>query len=301
VVRRPLAAALFVALIAAVVAVLGVEEGWWSASTPPAPVMAIAAQGSISPQASQFGDVITAQAVVTLDPARIDVASVRLVPHFLSYRIASGARALSHSGGATWIAYSFALDCLGAGCAPGRPQVVLDFPNAALRYTTTSGHAGRLAVTWPEITVASRLDDADRADPAAHLRADTAPPPVSYDLSPGPLTIGLTAAAALLVLAAGALVLLAFRRRAAPVAATEAETDGSPLELALRLVRETASNGDQPELRRLALQRLVRELRASDAAALADAAGWLAWSDGAPAPGTAREFADRVENEVSEP
>jgi len=295
-----LAAALGAAVIAAVVVVVGVEQGWWSGSTPAAPAAAIAAEASILPQASQFGDVITAQAVVTLDPRRIDEASVRLVPHFLSYRIASGTRDVSRTGGATRIAYSFALECLGAGCAPGRPQVVLDFPNAALRYRTASGSAKRLAVNWPSITVASRLDDADRAYPGAHLRADTTPPAVSYDLSPGPLAIGLAAASALLVLTAGGLVLLAFRRRAVPARAVEPETDDSPLELALRLVRETASNGNHPELRRLALQRLVRELRATDNAALADAAGRLAWSDGLPSPGTAREFADRVEQEVSE-
>jgi hypothetical protein len=48
------------------------------------------------------------------------------------------------------------------------------------------------------------------------------------------------------------------------------------------------------------LQRLVTELRATGRADLADSVGRLAWSDGAPSPGGARELADRVEQEVEE-
>ena len=71
------------------------------------------------------------------------------------------------------------------------------------------------------------------------------------------------------------------------------------MEAALRLVRETAANGHDPELRRLALQRLVRELRAAGKPELADDAGRLAWSDGPPTASGAQQLADRVEREVS--
>jgi hypothetical protein len=75
---------------------------------------------------------------------------------------------------------------------------------------------------------------------------------------------------------------------------------GDPLEEALRLVREIAANGHRPEVRRLALQRLVTELRATGRGDLADSAGRLAWSDGVPSPDGANELADRVEHEVDE-
>src|SRR5262249_58715392 len=117
---------------------------------------------------------------------------------------------------------TLALEWLGAGCAPGRPQVALQFPTALLRYRTHDGTTGRTRVAWPEVTVASRLDDADRAEPYSHLRSDTSPPPASYDVDPAPLQDGLLAGSALLVLGAAALLWLAFRRRPSAPAATPA-------------------------------------------------------------------------------
>jgi hypothetical protein len=299
VVRRPaLLAALGLVVAGAVVLALGVAEGWWSGGANARPAQAISAQASISPGAVHFGDPVTAQAVVAVDPRRVDPASVRLAPQFLSYRAASSSRSVHRVGGTATIAWSFALECLGAGCAPGRPQLVLAFPNAVLRYRTAAGAARRLPLSWPTITVASRLDDEDRAAPAAHLRADAAPPPVSYDVAPGPLVDGLVAGSALLVLAAAGLLSLALRRRR-PAAGPETAAVSSPIEDALRLVRETAANGHDPGLRRLALQRLVRELRTAGEPALADDASRLAWSDGPPSPAGANEIADRVEREVS--
>jgi hypothetical protein len=302
-VRRGRAAVVVVAAaIAAVLLALSLAEGWWNDGAGPAePESAISAQVSLSPAAVHFGDPLTARAVLVLDPTRVEAASVRLVPSFLSYRVASAERQVSHAGGLTTIAYSFALECLEAGCAPGRAQVPLDFPAAILRYRTRAGTPRRLAVSWPEITVASRLDDADRADPGAHLRADASPPPVSYDLSPGALVDGLAAASGLLVLAAGVLLFFALRRRVPATAVPEPDGAGrTPLESALLLVREASSDGHGPDLRRLALQRLVRELGKSHRRDLAQAAGRLAWSDRDPSAHTALELADRIEQELSE-
>lgn len=284
---------------AAVVVALAVAGGWWSGGTTVRPPTPISAQASISPDAVHFGDMLTARAVAVVDPRRIDPGSVHLAPQFLSYRIASASRDVRGAGGATTIAWTFALECLGAGCAPGRPQVVLQFPNAVLRYRPVGGGTRVISLSWPAITVASRLDDEDRAAPTAHLRVDAAPPPVSYDLAPGPLVDGLVAASALLVVAAGALLFFAFRRPPAAAAEVPAAVGGSPIENALRLVRETAANGHDPGLQRLALQRLVRELRAAGKPGLADDAGRLAWSNGPPSRARAEELADRVEREVS--
>jgi hypothetical protein len=301
VVRARFAVALVVAaVVGAAVGVLAVEQGWWSGSAGAAPRQAVSVEAALSPPAVHFGDVLNAHAVVVLDPARVDVASVRLVPRFLSYRVAGATRRVQRDGAATTLTYDLALECLGAGCAPGRPQVALQFPTALLRYRTRDGATGQAAVRWPEVTVASRLDDEDRANPYARFRADTSPPPASYDVSPETLQDLLVAGAALLVLAAAALLWLAFRREA-PAAAEPRATRRDPLGEALRLVREIAADGYRPELRRLALQRLVTELRASGREDLADSAGRLAWAGGPPSPTGASELADRVEREVAEP
>jgi hypothetical protein len=295
VVRRWIAAAALVAAAAAVAVALLLRGGPGA----PAPKAPISVEATLAPAAVHFGDTITANAVVLLDPARVDVSSVRLVPRFLSYRVARALRDPQRDGKSATLTYRLVLECLGAGCAPGRPQVPLQFPPALLRYRTPDGTTGRYAFAWPGITVASRLDDADRANPYASMRADTSPPPASYDISPEALTDGLVAGAGLLVLATGALLWLAFRRRRPTVAAIP-ESSADPLEEALRLVREIAGDGHRPELRRLALQRLVTELRATGRVELAESAGMLAWSGGPPSPAGAGELADRVEREVAE-
>jgi hypothetical protein len=298
-VRKPAVPAALAVVAATVVVTLGIADGWWSGGSSTPPRQAVSAQASLSPGAVHFGDTVVARAIVAVDPRRVDPATVTLRPQFLSYRVSRSSREVSSAGGSTTIDWTFALECLGAGCAPGRPQVVLQFPTASLRYRTPAGEARRLRLTWPTITVASRVDDEDRAASTAHLRVDAAPPPVSYGVAPEPLRDGLVAGAGLLVLVAGALLYLAFRRRPTPVAALEPAPSSSPIDEALRLVRETAANGHEPDLRRLALQRLVRELRTAGEPALADDAGRLAWSDGPPSAARAEELADRVEREVS--
>jgi hypothetical protein len=281
-----------------VVVALGLAGGWWSGSAAPAPVEPISVQAAVTPSAVQFGDPVTATAVVTVDPRRVAPASVRLKTQFLSYRIAGSSRAVRRAGGATTIAVTYALECLGGGCAPGRPQLVLAFPDAIVHYRTASGEARRVNVVWPAITVASRLSDEDRVAPIAHLRADAPPLPVSYDVAPDTLVDGLVAGTIVLVLGAAVLLWLAFRRRREQPEAAAVPT-GPPLTEALRLVRQTASNGHDPGLRRLALQRLVRELRAADRPGLAAEAGRLAWADGPPSATRTNELADRVEQEVN--
>jgi hypothetical protein len=296
---------LAVAAIAAVLLSVALAEDWWRGDGTATSGTAVSVQASLSPGAVQFGDRLTARVVVVIDPARVDASSFRIVPRFLSYRVARATRAERQVGGLSRLSYSFVLECLTVGCAPGRPQVALRFPDAILRFRTRTGALNRRAVLWPSITVASRLDDADRADPAAHLRTDTSPPAVSYRLSPGALTDGLAAASGLLVLAAAVLLFLAFRRTASATVEPQADTASrTPLEDVLLLVRNTVANGNDPRLRRLALQRLVRELRRSDRGELAQAASRLAWSegesDGEPSAVTARELADRIERELSE-
>ena len=298
--RRALAVVVIGAAIAAALA-LAAEQGWWrhvAAGT--AAKSAISVQESLAPDAVLFGDPLTARALVVFDPARVRASSVRLLPRFGSYRVSHVTRKTQQIGGSTEYVYRFVLECLTVGCAPGRAQVALHFPPAILRLVTRDGAARHLAVEWPSVTVASRLDDADRADPAAAgLRADMAPPPVSYRLSPGALVDGLVAASVLFVLVAAVLLALVLRRQVAS-APQPSTNDQTPLEEALALVRETTADGHSPERRRMALERLVRELQGFGRAELAATAGRLAWSAAEPSPNTALEFVGRVEREVAE-
>ena len=298
--RRALAVVVLGAAIAAALA-LAAEQGWWRhVAAGNADKAAISVQGSLAPDAVLFGDPLTARALVVFDPARVRASSVRLLPRFGSYRVSRVTRKRQQVGGSTELVYRFVLECLTVGCAPGRTQVALVFPPATLRFVTREGAARHLAVYWPSVTVASRLDDTDRADPAAAgLRVDMAPPPVSYRLSPGALVDGLVAASVLFVLAAAVLLALALRRQvaSAPQAST---SDQTPLEEVLALVRETAADGHNPEQRRMALERLVRELQGFGRAELAATAGRLAWSAAEPSPNTALELVGRVEREVGE-
>jgi hypothetical protein len=299
-VRRALAVVVIGAAIAAVLA-LAAEQGWWrhvAAGT--AEKAAISVQESLAPNAVLFGDPLTARALVVFDPARVRASSVRLLPRFGSYRVSRFARTTQQVGRSTELVYRFVLECLTVGCAPGRPQVALDFPPAILRFVTREGAARHLAVDWPSVTVASRLDDTDRADPsAAGLRADMAPPPVSYRLSPGALVDGLVVASVLFVLAAAVFLAKVLSRQVASAPQASA-SDQTPLEEALALVRETASDGHSPERQRMALERLVRELQGLGRAELAATAGRLAWSAAEPSPNTALELIGRVEREVAE-
>ena len=298
--RRALAVVVIGAAIAAVLA-LAAEQGWWRhVAARTADKAAISVQGSLAPNAVLFGDPLTARALVVFDPARVRASSVRLLPRFGSYRVSRATRKTQQVGGSTELVYRFVLECLTVGCAPGRPQVALDFPPAILRFVTREGAARHLAVDWPSVTVASRLHDADRADPsAAGLRVDMAPPPVSYRLSPGALVDGLVAASVLFVLAAAVFLAMVLRRQVA--SAPQARTsDQTPLEEALALVRKTAADGHSPERQRMALERLVRELQGFGRTELAATAGRLAWSAAEPSPNTALEFVGRVEREVAE-
>ena len=279
---------------------LAVAGDWWNGGSISSPREAISARASISPSAVHFGDVLGAHAVVVVDPRRVDPASVRLAPQFLSYRVADSSRDVRRAGGATTIDLAYDLECLGAGCAPGRNRRSYS-SSPARRFATERSAARNAGSDSPgrrsPSPRGSTTRTAQRRPPTCAL--DATPPAVSYDVSPGPLGDGLVAGSAVLVLAAGALLFFAFRRRPAPAAAPAARVSASPLEDAVRLVRETAANGHDSGLQRMALQRLVRELRAAGEPRLADDAGRLAWSDGPPSPAVANELADRVEREVS--
>ena len=232
-----------------------------------------------------------------VDPASVDVSSVRVRPRFAPYRITALGRTTTR-GNAVLLSYRYGLECLGEACVPSRVPTEHRFLPALVSYRTTTGSAATQQVDWPGFEVTSRLSDTDRIDPGTHLRSNAALPPVSYDVQPGTAHALLIALSVALALGAAALVALALRPRRVTSATTDA--DGlSPLARALLRVRASTLNGQTAERRR-ALGNLGRELRAVDHDTLADDSARLAWSAHDPSPEATTEFAEQVESTVEE-
>jgi len=171
------------------------------------------------------------------------------------------------------------------------------FPAARLRYPTSAGQRVT-TVSWPTVTVASRLSAGDlprnvfeaspwRAD--VFSRADT-----SYRFRPGFLQAGLFGVGAALLLLAGAIVLrVVVQAVPAPVVVEPAGSGVTHLERALRLVEQASSNGHSEEQRK-ALELLAGELDRFGQHALGARARELAWSEVTPRGETMGTFTGEV-------
>jgi hypothetical protein len=284
-VKRALAAAVIAA--AAVVGLLVLALGWWQGSSHQRPARLFSANATLSTRAVSFGDPLGARLDLLLDPAAIDVDSVRVRANFDPWRVA-GSAIRKTQGDGVLLSYRYKLDCLEQGCLPQGAASPKRFQPAVVSFRTRAGGPGITQISWPTYRVSSWLGGTEADAPAQHLRYDASLPAVSYRTSPGTLQAVLAALAALLVLAAGGLLWLALRGegRRGPVL--------SPLERALAAVRASTANGHAGE-RRKALGWLGRELGAVEEDDLARGATRLAWSKPEPTPETTGAFADDVE------
>ena len=276
------------ALVLAVV--LGVAQGWWQGGTTAHPPRAFKATASLSSRAISFGDSLAARLDLLVDPAAVDPAGIQVHPRFGLFRVTSTSLERTRGDGEL-LSYRFALECLGAGCAPESDRVTRRFPPATVTYRTRDGADVSENVTWPSYQLTSRVTAADRKDPANALRFDASLPAPTYRISPGLLRSLLTALAVLLALAAAVFGWLALR----PRGAVAEGPSGSRLEQALRAVRASSANG-RPTDRRKALGWLGRELRSVERSEEADEAGRLAWSASTPTGEAAGDFAAEVES-----
>jgi hypothetical protein len=280
---------------AVVVVLVGVAQGWWRGGTRvPPPSQPLVATPSLSARTLAFGDPLSARLDLLIDPRAADPASVRVKPRFTPYRIVGTTLTTRRAGGAL-LSYRYALECLSPACVPGKAQSEQLFLATVVSYRTRSGAVEKRTVDWPDYTIVSRLNDADRRNPTDRLRANAALPAVSYRFDPGTLQVLLPALSGALAMLAAALAALAFRRRAQPIALAGPEL--APLDRALLLVRASTANGFPAE-RRKALGRLARELRASGRLELADTAVRLAWSAESPSADAAGSFATEVETSI---
>lgn len=280
-----IATAVLAAGAAAVVIVVARGGGTPAATAP----RALHVTASLSPDAVEFGDRVEAQVSVLGD--RRSFAGGDVVLHEnLAPLTPLGPTSVTYAtrGDTRLVTYTTAATCIDDACtgtARSR-RIVLEPVRVEVAGSSRE-------VRWPALVVASRVSAADVARPHPPLRSDATPPPVSYGISPRPLTRFLEIAAA--VLAAAGVLLAGWsaacvyrrRRRAEPL---------TGLARALALARDAERR--DPEDRRRALGLLAEALEERDAR-LAETADELAWSAAAPTRDAVTALVAEVERELN--
>jgi hypothetical protein len=255
-----------------------------SAASPPLSVTT-----SLTPARSLFGDVVTATAVVRVDPDRVDPGSVRVEADFVPL-VQAGAP--TRAG----LVFRFRISCLSAACVPGPDGRRVELPALVVRARLRRGGPTVARASWPVLSLTPRVGRRALTESPLGWRKQTDPAPVSYRAEPATLLALL--AAGVCVLAAAGLGIVAWelaRRRRLNRPAPE---PGSALARAIALARESMRR--DPNDRRKALALLAR-LLAGRADRLAGTATSLAWSRARPEPEPIGALADAVEREVAAP
>ena len=255
----------------------------------------ITARPLVTPTEQLFGDLVTAELRVVVDPSRVDPDAVAVKPSFEPYEALGGVSTERREvGGGVELRYRWRLGCFEEDCLPAATRFF--FPDAVVEY----GRGRSFAVEWPQVGVGTRLQEVDAQTEPMRAALTEVPRP-SFAISPKLLAAILLALATALVLAAGALVVRALPWREPvpeePEPEPLSERDLTPLERAVLLVRSAAAGGDGAAQRR-ALDTLARELETSVDGHLTADARRLAWSEAPPPRAAVEALADRVEREA---
>lgn len=259
----------------------------------------IAVRTSFVPGEHLFGDSPLAKVDVLVNRGLVDPGTVRVAAAFKPYHLdGHGTLVRSDLAGVTRLEYRFPLSCLRAVCVPRKQRKDFTFPAARVSYVLASRGARIDSAPWPALEVVSRIRQADLAqrnfaDGLAVL------PRVTYRMGPGLLAGLLLALALVLVLGPAAYGAQRLRTRLPESAPAPARRGRllTPLEQALALVSRALAGLGVDEQRK-ALERLARELVASDRLDLARESRRLAWSRTGPSVSEAGALAERVEQEV---
>ncbi|NUR76656.1 MAG: hypothetical protein HOQ28_10285 [Thermoleophilia bacterium] len=288
--------------VAAVVVLVGVvARGWWRGEGGAyAPVRTLV-RTQVSPARSLFGQVLTAQAEVIVDPRLVDPASVDLKADLRPFRIRSAVRRVVDGPGRSVIVdFRYAIQCISRACVPrglaGRARGAATAEQLNPAQATArerDGHALELRVAWPVFGVQSRLTADEIAFSTPQAAATLTPTPVSWAISPNLLGAFALGGAALLLLGAGWLVASVVRGDTRAFRGPRIPSHLTPIERALALAEHAAAHGEVAESRK-ALERLAVELRRRRAVVEAGSAERLAWSERGPSPETVAELAEEV-------
>ena len=118
----------------------------------------IAAQGTLDPRITLFGDTIVAHVDVLLDRQRVDPASVRVGTEFLPWEIVGQpTRVRRDSGTDTHLRTTFALRCTGSPCIPPNQSAALEFDAARVSYAKPGAAPGGSHVDRGSLAGAARV------------------------------------------------------------------------------------------------------------------------------------------------
>jgi hypothetical protein len=263
------------------------------------PDQTIAVKTSFVPGEHLFGDSPLAKVDVLVNRALVDPSTVRVAADFKPYKLnGRGTLVRRNLAGVTGLEYRFPLSCLTAVCVPRKQRKDFTFPAAQISYVQAARGPRVDTAPWPTLEVVSRIR---KADLSGRKFADglVVLPAVTYRLDPSLLAGLLLTLALALVLGPAAYGAYRLRARVperapAPVRRARPLT---PLEQALALVARALA-GQGVDEQRKALERLARELVASDRYDLARESRRLAWSRTGPSVSEARALTGRVEEEV---
>lgn len=258
-----------------------------------------------------FGDRITADLDVLINPALVDPKQVRVDTKFDPYtRLAKPQRTISSDGKTTRVRYHYNLTCDTFFCLTGKKgERWIYFPPATVRYVNRKGDALKLKPTWQRFRLVSRFGgprylprtatEVTRGiqygnDPIIRLFASVRAPVPSFRLDPNLIAAFLSALALVAFLGATQLArpLVALVRRQQ----LDTGPDLTPLEQALAAVDNAIRRQPGTAEHREALAWLARELRRSNMPDLVGRSRRLAWSEQPPTADASRELTAAVEN-----
>jgi hypothetical protein len=296
--RRPVLAGVAAGCaVVALVVLVGTGLGWWtSASSSPPPALPLAVRTAVTPAAILFGDPVTAQVSVDLDPAAVAAGSVRVEPGFEPFVVAAPPTiSRAWSGREETLRYTYALQCTTDACLPTKAATPIRLPPVVVT-AEVGGRPTSLTQAWPAVAVASRLQQTKTASAGSDFAVAPLPPP-TFAVAPTTLADVLVLLAVLL--AAGSSVLL-WRELGAALRRRERRDERTRLEAAVAYVRDAAGRREAGD-RRKALELLAEALAEDGQPGLAESAQRLAWAEPPPTPAGTLELAEAAEGEPAHP
>jgi hypothetical protein len=308
--RRATVAGVVLAAVLGAAAIVAWNRVGGGESTRAAEGQPLAARADMAPRRVFFGDTVTAEVEVELDPDRVDPDSVRLRVDFSPWRQVSEPRRVRQDGDTTTLSTTFVLRCLTLPCiSPDEDVIDHNFPPAQVTYTARGGLGAEppesVAAPWPRVEGRARYSSrVAQAASGAGWEADLVSlPELTFSVAPAVLIALLLAAGVLLAVAGALLVrrLLPHRaaQRTSPPPAARPERELTPLERALALLEDPARVNGAGDQRR-ALELVAAVLTERGERSLGRTARALAWS--APVPGVEEtsSVAERTRSALAE-
>jgi hypothetical protein len=231
-------------------------------------------RATVAPASARFGDLVTARIEL-----RGRARGARVDASFAPFEVVRTSR--------TPGAWTFTLRCIALACLTSGRTVPVQLPPARITVGAQSA-----PVSWPPITLGSRVSAADVARPA--FRADTSPPAARYRFDPVAVGWTLAGLAAALVVGVGVWAARLLQRRRPRLELVDDARLLTPLERALDTLERSLS--ESVTHRRVALDVVAGLLGDAE---LAQRARRLGWSAASPSRREITRLLDACRQEVA--